>query len=191
MTQAVFYVTETQPLNQGLGFIANSVIVDNLTASWLYVPGGARFIPPYQYGATVPLSGADSADISWPVPAGIVAGPPATGTAICTFTDAALVPNIGQPTYTNIPPQNLGGLLGTPATVILPTGCQSLLITSRTSTDTVTVTGGTSLGYYAIPSTPLPAIVPINPVLDPTVIVTKALGISGAVCALFYGVGEK
>lgn len=189
--QATFYVTEGTPLNQSLGFVARSVIIDNLTSSWLYVPTASRFVPPYQYAATLTISGSDAADITWPVPTGIVAGPAGNGSAICTFVSDALAPNIGQPIYTNIPPQTLGGLLGVAATFTLPTGCQSLLITSKSNTDTVTVVGGFSIDYYAIPATPLPAVVPINPVLDPTVVVTKASGLAGAVCALFYGTQEK
>lgn len=188
MQSVPFYVAEGVPLNQAVGFVANCVIVDNLTSSWLYVPGGARFVPPYQYGAIVPLKQGDAANITWPVPTGIVAGPVGKGTAICTFTDADLPTSIGQPSYTNIPPVPIA-VGSTPITAVLPTGCQALLITSQTALTTVTVKGVTSAQFYAPAGTVLPVIVPIDPVLDPSVTVTPFLG-TVEVVALFYGAQE-
>lgn len=94
-----FTVTETKNLNNQLTYIARAAVVDNLTGSWLYVVSGGRFIPPYTYGAVVPLSGTQSAQLQWVTPPGISPATVGTplGQANAIFTDEPLASSNGQP----------------------------------------------------------------------------------------------
>lgn len=42
-------------LRRSLAFPAHAVLVDNLTTQWLYVPAAQRYVPPFTYGAVLPL----------------------------------------------------------------------------------------------------------------------------------------
>lgn len=93
-----FTVAEGMPLSSDLGFLANTVIVDNVTASWLFMPNAGRYVPPFTYGATFPLgAGVQVAQAAWRTPPGVTAPTAGSGQAQLTFTDAVLAPSNGQP----------------------------------------------------------------------------------------------
>jgi len=95
---SAFTVAEQQQLSAELGFLAASVVADNLTASWLSIPGAGRYVPPFTYGATFPLgAGVQVAQALWRTPPGITPPTAGAGQAQLTFTSDTLVPSNGQP----------------------------------------------------------------------------------------------
>lgn len=88
--------TEGKQASSPLTFLARTVQVHNLTASWLYVPDAGQPVPPFTYGATLPLQGTSQARISWSTPAGITPATVGTGTATFLWLEDALPPSNGQ-----------------------------------------------------------------------------------------------
>ena len=95
-----------------LGFTANSVIVQNPTASYFYLPDVGVFIQPGQTNVVVSLPGTQVARIQNVAPDGITNPTQAqTLTAQFTFTEDAIPPNPGS----NIAGSNVGrGVLWVP-----------------------------------------------------------------------------
>lgn len=89
-----------RPLNQSLGFGARSVVVDNLTASYVQLPDTGKSVPPWVYGAVVSLPlGINRARASLLATVPAVPGPPVPPSlAVCTmtWTDVALAPSPGH-----------------------------------------------------------------------------------------------
>lgn len=96
-----FDVTEQVRLNRQLGFIAHSVTVDNLSASWLRVQGCGRFVPPFTYGfAGSLIGGTQQANVTWETPIGILPPTAGAGQAQIIYTAGDLAPSNGQPVVT-------------------------------------------------------------------------------------------
>lgn len=94
-------VRELTSANPGLPFAAQSVMVHNLTASWLLVTDGNIPVPPFQYGACIPFNAANPQPrITWVTPTGVSAPTPGSGTATLIFTEDLLPPSAGQPVVT-------------------------------------------------------------------------------------------
>ena len=54
-----------------LGFYAQSILADNPTPAYWYLPHERRFIPPYVSGMVIPTLGTESAEIQYLAPPGI------------------------------------------------------------------------------------------------------------------------
>ena len=92
-----FSVLEGKALSTELGYLAQTVVVDNLTASWIFIQQAGRYVPPFTYGATFGLgAGVQVAQATWQTPPGIVAPTVGAGQAQLTFTSEALPPSNGQ-----------------------------------------------------------------------------------------------
>ena len=95
-----FTTAEGTPLSRTLTFPAQTVIIDNISASWAYSTDGGRSIPPWTYGVTLPVSGTTQAALSWNTPAGIPSPTPSGGTATLIYTDDVLALSNGQQVVT-------------------------------------------------------------------------------------------
>lgn len=80
MTNAVYDTNEGTDLNSTLGFVANSVIVDNYSQSWCYIPAAGRYVRPYTYGQILPVEGTQTGTVRWNTPGSLAVGPVGTGT---------------------------------------------------------------------------------------------------------------
>lgn len=87
-----------KPLAQTLGFTAASVIVDNLTSSYVTLGDVGKTIPPWTYGAVVALPpGLRRATASLTATTPAIPGPPVpVSAATLTWTDAELPPDPGH-----------------------------------------------------------------------------------------------
>lgn len=153
MPTHAFTLAEGQAYNQAQTFAVRSVIVDNLTASWLFVQDAVRPVPPFQYGVVLPLPTANPAPrIYWQTPAGLFAPTPGSGTAYITMVDGELPPSNGQPVIT--PSQQVfctlqvqaGGTQISPTAVQLgPTGASPgtafILVNVPAGANSVTIVG--------------------------------------------------
>jgi hypothetical protein len=191
MPSQVVNVAEGKELNISLGFVANSVTINNLTQSWCYEKQSQTFIPPYQYGVVIPIPGTDTGDIQWRTPTSLPVGPVGSGVLSATYTSASLVPSNGVSVFTQ-QTQIVLGVVPTSGftTFVLPGGCQGLLITqiSATTGVAVTVTGVTTGNNYFSGTSPpgLALIVPVSPTSDRSVTVTDQRADGGlSVIALF------
>src|ERR1700722_20266154 len=189
MTQQVVNVTEGQPLNASLGFVANSVTINNITQSWAYVSAAQQFIPPYQYGVVLNLPGTDTGDIVWQTPTSLPVGPLGSplGTLTATYTTATLTPSNGMSVFTQQTSVVLGEVgTGLSINFTLPAGTQALMLASTglttVSYDIVGV--ATKSTYGKTNAVPSAAIVPVSPIADPVVQVNNQ-GFSFIVIALF------
>jgi hypothetical protein len=88
--------TEGTESSTSLTFEARTVQVHNLTASWLYVPDAGQPVPPFTYGAVLPLQGTSQARVSWATPSGITPATVGTGTTTFLWLEDALPPSNGQ-----------------------------------------------------------------------------------------------
>lgn len=136
---SAFAVTEGKPLSSDLGFLAHTVIVDNITPSWLDMRQNVgRFIPPFTYGATFPLgAGIQVAQAAWATPPALQAPTVAGGQAQLTFTSAALPPSNGQQVV--VPTQ------ATLCTIASSSGLVNQTA-PKVGATSFTITGGTSSG---------------------------------------------
>lgn len=189
MPRQAINVTEGTPDQSPLGFVANSVTVNNITQSWAYIAAAQTFIPPYQYGVVIPLPGSDVSDVRWQTPTSLPVGPTGTGTLSATYTTDALAPSNGVSVFSQQTTVVLGTIAtGTPTVFVLPGGTQALLLVS---------TGGQPFGgsvvgiqsgadYFSGNGTAVQGlIVPVSAITDFSVRVTyTALG-SCVVIALF------
>lgn len=106
MSVSLSYTTAegTNLPTRNLGFLARAVTVDNYSASWCYVPGGDRFVPPFTYAAIVALQhGAMNADLQWRTPAAITPTTPGNGSCTAVYTDEALSPSQGIQVSSGLP----------------------------------------------------------------------------------------
>jgi hypothetical protein len=204
-----YSVEEGVNFGQPLPFQAATAVVDNLTASWLYVVNAGRFVPPWQYGVIIPFSGtAQAPALRWTTPAGLVAPTPGGGTATVTFTTAQLAATMGQSVVTPSQQQLLpiaavthlhgagstatvgatsftvGVTAGAEAIVqyAVPQGVNSLIILwDSPGADywAVTVTGATTGDIYGT-ARQGPFAVVISPAADPVVTITGIVSLTGA-----------
>lgn len=89
----------TRRAEEQLGFSANTVIVNNPTASYYYLPDVNYYVQPYTQQAIIPLYGTQVARIEYTAPPGLT-NPSivdTTNSVACTFRflDAALPPDSG------------------------------------------------------------------------------------------------
>lgn len=76
------------PLDAALDFVCWSVVVDNDTPAWWYLPDSQHFIPPHCNNHVAKMSGVRSANVLYQSPPGItqaIAAPTAAG-QVATFT---------------------------------------------------------------------------------------------------------
>lgn len=72
-----------------LGFIAQSVVVENFSNSWIWLASASKFVAPWR-SQTVQLTQAtDQANIEWRNPPLIPVSPPTTGQAFTYWSDAS------------------------------------------------------------------------------------------------------
>ena len=94
-SQAVFDLQPGTDVSQVLQFQPISVIVDNYSPYWIYLPDAGRYVPPYTTGGAYPLKYAQGAKIQWTAPniSGIAQLPfiATAGLAHFNFTDDELV----------------------------------------------------------------------------------------------------
>lgn len=79
-----------------LTFEARAVQIHNLSSSWLYVPDAGQPVPPYTYGAVLPLQGTSQARITWQTPSGLLPPTVGKGQATALWVDDSLPPSNGQ-----------------------------------------------------------------------------------------------
>src|ERR1700722_9098871 len=199
MTQQVVNVTEGQPLNASLGFVANSVTINNITQSWAYVSAAQQFIPPYQYGVVLNLPGTDTGDIVWQTPTSLPVGPVGSGTLTATYTTATLTPSNGMSVFTQqtqvlfrtVPPLSFVNLTVpavTQAVMLIPqtsAGSVQYIVTAPPSGTFPGESFGTGVG-----ATGVPVIVPISTVQSNVIQVQNNSGAAIFVVALFTSQSE-
>jgi hypothetical protein len=87
-----------QAMGQSLGFTAATVVVDNFTSSYVQLTDVGKTIPPWTYGAVVPLpDGIRQADATLAPTVPAIPGPPVPKVqAVLTWTDQALPADPGH-----------------------------------------------------------------------------------------------
>lgn len=84
-------------LDQELGFMAHSIVVDNPTKQWVFISAAQRWVPPGVLGYVMQIpKAASKAQARWRAPDGLAQ--PAIGTAVTvtiTFCEAWLMPSPG------------------------------------------------------------------------------------------------
>lgn len=133
-----YILTQQNPnIEQQLGFVANSAIVDNYTNAFVDVEGGNRSIPPFTWGAVVNVGGTQvaTAKLVQTTPASIGPAVPSQGCTI-VYTDAVIAPQPGFPLSLNTfaSQQLIDSFTQAPNVVVnnrlylLPAGTQSVRI---------------------------------------------------------------
>ena len=110
MYSRTFTPTEGVNLEAELPFTAVTVVCDNVTPSWLLLPGAHRPVPPFQYGVTMPISpGSQVAQAFWVTPSKVIAPTPSNAQAYITFLDVEMTPSNGTPIVVPTQQVNLVG----------------------------------------------------------------------------------
>jgi hypothetical protein len=79
-----------------VGFPAYGLLIDNLTNQWYYETSRRRYIPPYQSGVTVPLTGTSVARILCQAPGALAQAAPVTSEyAIASYVDQVMPGGLG------------------------------------------------------------------------------------------------
>lgn len=65
-----FHVNYNVALQQGVMFKVQSVMVDNITSLYAYLPNSARFVPPWTFGMILPCNGDTEVKVQWISPLG-------------------------------------------------------------------------------------------------------------------------
>lgn len=87
--------------NSALGFLAQTVTVNNPTASWWYLPDQNTYIPPFTTGLTISGLNTLTSNIQWGAPQGQnQASATAPGIATFTYTASVLGSTTGSPSAT-------------------------------------------------------------------------------------------
>lgn len=179
--------SNTGGTGDGLSFIASSVIVDNFTNQWLYVPAAQRYIPPWQYGVSLNLNGTTEGTILFQVPPGQIQNTAVTGQIVRSYwSDVNVSPSLGQSEQ----PSSGSGSGSAPGysqqaqyldtiavngsankNITPPPNCLALLLLPGTGSSVIRqkVTGNTSGSVYVDLSVGTPLVVPITPSQDPIV----------------------
>lgn len=142
-------------LNTLLNFPANSVIVDNLTAQYLYFPSLGMSVPPYTPGYILSLPATTVASARFQQPSGTVAAPiNASETAVLRFMSDAIPPSpftgYNAPSVQHVLFSSTiaaGGSLA-PTTFNLPSGTHSIVVITSSSVTGIQVTGSTTGASY-------------------------------------------
>lgn len=161
---ANYDVSEGKDLDTQLGSPSRSVIVDNYTRSWIWLPTVGRSVPPFTYGFIGNhLSNTQRGHVMWQTPYKIKSSPKGGDTAQVIFTDAVLPPSNGVQVITptaNAPviletlPDSGGAISAKKVTI--PSGMEAIgLFSNQTPAGTITVTGNQSGFIYinAVPAT--------------------------------------
>jgi hypothetical protein len=93
----------------GIGFSAQSVTIDNYSASWLWVVSAGRYVPPWTWGAVFSVNGSQEGSAAWNAPPFFSEPFPSGGIAYATWTDDV----VAQSNGISIPPQSLVPVLQT------------------------------------------------------------------------------
>src|ERR1019366_952360 len=127
-------VQEGQDYNgAGFGAIIQSIMIDNITPSWLYIPAADRYVPPLTWGVVFQATAqARTAQAQWRTPPGILAAVTLNnGRASVTFTDQFIPPSSGVSLITPSQPIHLGSsATGSNINVTPPPGANTLIIVS-------------------------------------------------------------
>ena len=86
-------VSAPNSLNQDLGWVAQSVVVDNYSSGWLYIPGAQRYVAPQQLNVTIPIPATQQAEAIWQAPPGQSDTANAGDQATLTYYSEALPPS--------------------------------------------------------------------------------------------------
>lgn len=118
--------TENVNADTTLGQPAFSVIVDNYSGSWAYLPAADTYIRPWIYGQVVQLlAGAQTASIRWRTPPGITAAAVGSGQLATRWTTDILPPAQGLTTFaTQAPMVVTGSVSGISISGTVPIGIQ-------------------------------------------------------------------
>lgn len=88
-----------QGLDEGLGFLARTIRIDNPTPCYWFIPGADQWIVPFQYGKTLILpSPTERAQIQFRAPLNVPQPTPTSGVvspALFTFYADSITPNEG------------------------------------------------------------------------------------------------
>ena len=68
-----------------IGFYARTLVVDNPTAAYWYLPNILRFVPPFVTGMVIALPGTETFSILYQAPPGLTQPPALVGTAAASF----------------------------------------------------------------------------------------------------------
>lgn len=78
-----------------LGFMAHSVVVDNPTSAWVFLPEAQQYVPPFTMGQIIAYrSAAQTPTVAFQTPPGIIAVIP-SGIVVFNFTDMDYSPGSG------------------------------------------------------------------------------------------------
>lgn len=128
-------------VNQGLSFSARTVVAQNPTGQWWYVPACYQYVPPGALNYVMRcIASTRNGQVLARTPAGATSAPGAGELATFIFVEEALQPTSG---YSTTPTGTISGPLGigTPATSVRVVDASSAIATGRAApNDTV---GGT------------------------------------------------
>lgn len=145
--------TLTKPgdqIAQQLGFVAKSVVVDNLTSSFVRVSGASRDVPPWMWGVVVPITGSQVAQASLiGVTPAVPTLPVPSAVATLTFSDQDVSATSGYALqqYMTAGEQaasgspftvTRNGILQVLGQFTIPAGSQDLLIATPVAADIAT-----------------------------------------------------
>lgn len=124
---------------QQLGFYAHSILVENPTAAYWYLPDQLRYIPPFVTGMVIPLNGTQVANIIYAAPPGLQqpAQYTQTGSATFTYDEEPISNDSGMSLSANAFGRSVGIIpitFGTPATIftfVLPAPNGFIIIPSH------------------------------------------------------------
>lgn len=187
---SAFTAAEGTTLSSDLGFLANTVVVDNLTASWLFMPNVGRFVPPFTYGATFPLgAGVQVAQALWRTPPGVTAPTAGTGQAQLTFTSAALPPSNGVPVI--IPSQQVPLPVSAVVSLSNPGGSGSAATVGQTTINLGTTQASKVVVQYAVPAGANSLIIVGNATGAQTSEFNFSITVRGTTTNTFYTAGSS
>lgn len=136
---------------QNVGQIIQSIIIDNITPSWLYIPAANRYVPPLTWGVVFQaVANAQNTACTWQTPPGQLT--PATnklGTAQVIFTDSYYEPSSGVSLVTPTQNVHVAGPILSPFSenFMPPPGTNTLILVSNFA-QTYSVFGQNSLTIY-------------------------------------------
>ncbi len=161
-------------INTDLGFFARSLVIDNTTGQWWYVPTAARWIPPYVTGVVVRFpGGTQAAAIRAQNPGNFGSTPVAGELATAHFSDTEAPRDdsglLVTPLVPTLTPVSVSAFIDRSGTITLGGTAQVLMVANLvrryflcTNLDPVVTlwirpTGTAAAGQPSIPLNPAPA----------------------------------
>lgn len=126
---------------KNIGFQAHTVVIDNYTPVWIYVPDANQYVPPYTAGFQVPLfHTTDYGYVTWVAPPG-VPNPTPVGDTKAHITWVAV--NLGYSAGYSVTPQSVSPTKLSGQTVVTPLPAPNfqVLVASPGPTKSIVVTG--------------------------------------------------